>query len=164
MLAIPETPAPRERPMTSKPTRQKAILALIAEHVVANQEELRQLLEKGGQRVTQATLSRDLRELGIVRAHTATGPRYVQPEALSDEDTPSLEALLPQLFESVDGVRELLVLRTVSSGAQPIAEAIDAEAWPDVLGTVAGENTILIICRSEAARIGLAERLTKLAG
>ena len=149
--------------MTSKPTRQKAILALIAEHVVASQEELRQLLEKAGERVTQATLSRDLRELGIVRAHTPAGPRYVQPDVLADDDTPSLEALLPQLFESVDGVRELLVLRTVSSGAQPIAEAIDAEAWPDVLGTVAGENTILIICRSEAARIALAERLTKLA-
>ena len=164
MLATDSAPAPRERSMTSKPTRQKAILALISEHVVANQEELRRLLENAGQRVTQATLSRDLRELGIVRAHTATRPRYVQPEALSDEDTPSLEALLPQLFESVDGVRELLVLRTVSSGAQPIAEAIDAEAWPEVLGTVAGENTILIICRSEAARLSLSDRLTKLAG
>jgi transcriptional regulator of arginine metabolism len=150
--------------VTTKPVRQKAILALIAEHEVASQEDLRQLLESGGHRVTQATLSRDLRELGIVRAPTSTGPRYVQPDSLSDEDTPSLEALMPQLFESVDGVRELLVLRTVSSGAQPIAEAIDAEAWPDVLGTVAGENTILIICRSESARLALADRLTKLAG
>jgi transcriptional regulator of arginine metabolism len=150
--------------MTSKPTRQKAILALISEHVVANQEELRQLLEGAGQKVTQATLSRDLRDLGIVRAHTSNGPRYVQPEALSDEDKPSLEALLPQLFESVDGVRELLVLRTSASGAQPIAEAIDAEDWPDVLGTVAGDNTILIICRSEETRLALSERLRKLAG
>ena len=150
--------------MTSKPTRQKAILSLISEHVVASQEDLRQLLDKAGQKVTQATLSRDLRELGIVRAHTADGARYVQPDSLADEDKPSLEALLPQLFESVDGVRELLVLRTVASGAQPIAEAIDAEDWPDVLGTVAGENTILIICRSEEARVRLAERLRKLAG
>lgn len=149
--------------MTSKPTRQKAILSLISEHIVASQEELRQLLETAGERVTQATLSRDLRELGIVRAHTSAGPRYVQPDTLADDDKPSLEALLPQLFESVDGVRELMVLRTVSSGAQPIAEAIDAEDWPDVLGTVAGENTILIICRSEEARLGLAERLRKLA-
>ena len=164
MLATESAPAPGGRSMTSKPTRQKAILTLISEHVVANQEELRQLLEKAGQRVTQATLSRDLRDLGIVRAHTSTGPRYVQPEALSDEDKPSLEALLPQLFESVDGVRELLVLRTSASGAQPIAEAIDAEDWPDVLGTVAGDNTILIICRSEAARLSLTERLRKLAG
>lgn len=150
--------------MSSKPDRQQSILGLISQHHVANQEELRRLLETSGHRVTQATLSRDLRELGIVRAPTQTGPRYVQPDALADDDKPSLEALLPQLFESVDGVRELLVLRTVSSGAQPIAEAIDAEEWPDVLGTVAGENTILIICRSEQARLELAARLTKLAG
>lgn len=149
--------------MTSKPVRQKAILELIVAHEVASQEDLRQLLESAGQSVTQATLSRDLRELGIVRAPTASGPRYVQPDTLADEDTPSLEALLPQLFESVDGVRELLVLRTVASGAQPIAEAIDAEDWAEVLGTVAGENTILIICRSEEARLALAERLRRLA-
>ncbi|MEO5567623.1 MAG: arginine repressor, partial [Gemmatimonadaceae bacterium] len=116
-----------------------------------------------GQSVTQATLSRDLRELGIVRAPTPSGPRYVQPDSLGDEDTPSLEALLPQLFESVDGVRELLVLRTVASGAQPIAEAVDAEDWPEVVGTVAGENTILIICRSEEARLAVSERLRRLA-
>jgi transcriptional regulator of arginine metabolism len=149
--------------VSSKPARQKAILGLISAHEVASQEELRQLLDTNGHRVTQATLSRDLRELGIVRAHTASGPRYVQPEVLADEDKPSLQALLPQLFESVDGVRELLVLRTVSSGAQPIAEAVDAEAWPEVLGTVAGENTILIICRSEEARLRLSDRLRLLA-
>jgi transcriptional regulator of arginine metabolism len=149
--------------VSSKPARQKAILGLISAHEVASQEDLRQLLDTHGHRVTQATLSRDLRELGIVRAHTASGPRYVQPEVLADEDKPSLQALLPQLFESVDGVRELLVLRTVSSGAQPIAEAVDAEAWPEVLGTVAGENTILIICRSEEARLRLSDRLRLLA-
>jgi transcriptional regulator of arginine metabolism len=150
--------------VSSKPVRQKAILGLIDAHQVASQEDLRQLLEAAGHRVTQATLSRDLRELGIVRAPTATGPRYVQPDALADEDSPSLEALMPELFMSVDGVRELLVLRTSASGAQPIAEAIDAANWPDILGTVAGDNTILIICRSEAARLALAERLQKLAG
>jgi transcriptional regulator of arginine metabolism len=150
--------------VSTKPVRQEAIIGLINAHEVANQEDLRRLLEAAGHRVTQATLSRDLRELGIVRASTATGPRYVQPDALATDDTPSLEALMPQLFESVDGVRELLVLRTSASGAQPIAEAIDAESWPDVLGTVAGDNTILIICRSEAARLSLAERLKKLAG
>jgi transcriptional regulator of arginine metabolism len=149
--------------VSSKPARQQAIVGLINAHEVANQEDLRRLLEAAGHRVTQATLSRDLRELGVVRAPRSTGPRYVQQDTLSGEDTPSLEALMPQLFESVDGVRELLVLRTVASGAQPIAEAIDAEAWPDVLGTVAGENTILIICRSEAARLALADRLSKLA-
>jgi transcriptional regulator of arginine metabolism len=150
--------------MTAKPKRQATILGLIESHAVGSQEELRLLLERAGLGVTQATLSRDLRELGIVRAPTANGPRYVQPDSLSDEDKPSLEALLPQLFSSIDGVRELLVLRTSASGAQPIAEAVDAEEWPEVLGTVAGDNTILIICRSEADRLALTERLRQLAG
>lgn len=149
--------------MTPKSARQQAILEVIDRQSVASQEDLRRFLAVAGFRVTQATLSRDLRELGIVRAPTPTGPRYVQPDALADEDKPSLTALLPQLFASIDGVRELLVLRTMSSGAQPIAEAIDAMAWREVVGTVAGENTILIVCRSEADRLALADRLRKLA-
>lgn len=149
--------------MTPKSVRQQAILEVTEKHSVASQEDLRKLLEVAGFRVTQATLSRDLRELGIVRTSTASGPRYVQPDALTDEGKPSLEALLPQLFASIDGVRELLVLRTLSSGAQPISEAIDAMEWHEVLGTIAGDNTILIVCRSEADRLILAERLTKLA-
>src|SRR4051812_32277455 len=139
--------------MTTKPVRQRAIVKLISEHPVASQEDLRVLLDQAGLRVAQATLSRDLRELGIVRAPTGDGPRYVQPETFADDSKPSLQGLLPQLFEGVDGVRELLVLRTVASGAQPISEAIDAEEWPEVLGTIAGENTILVICRSDEARI-----------
>ena len=149
--------------MTPKSLRQRAILEVIEKHSVASQEDLRQLLAAAGFRVTQATLSRDLRELGIVRSPTPSGPRYIQPDTSSEEDKPSLEALLPQLYSSLDGVRELLVLRTLSSGAQPISEAVDAMEWPEVLGTIAGENTILIVCRSEADRLVLTERLTKLA-
>lgn len=148
-----------------KPERQEAILRLIASHAVASQEELRRLLEERGWRVTQATLSRDLRELGLVRAQTDDGARYVRPETLGlDEDKPSLEALLPQLFDDVDGVSELLVLHTLPSGAQPIAEAIDAQGWPEIIGTIAGENTILIVCRSSEARQELAQRLRTMAG
>jgi transcriptional regulator of arginine metabolism len=88
----------------------------------------------------------------------------VHPESLGgDEGKPSLEALLPQLFDSVDGVSELLVLRTLPSGAQPIAEAVDAQGWPEIIGTIAGENTILIICRSSQARVELAQRLRAMA-
>ena len=87
------------------------------------------------------------------------------PEALvSDDDRPLLDNLLPQLFSRIDGVGELIVLHTVASGAQPIAEAIDLEEFPEVLGTIAGENTILIVTRSATARIELTERLRVLAG
>jgi transcriptional regulator of arginine metabolism len=115
--------------------------------------------------VTQATLSRDLRDLGLARVPTEDGGRYVLPESLGeDDDKPLLGNLLPQLFSGVDGVGELIVLRTVRSGAQPIAEAIDQEGFEEVLGTIAGDDTILIVTRSAAARLALTARLLELAG
>jgi transcriptional regulator of arginine metabolism len=150
--------------MTRKQVRQAAILDLVADHVVGSQEELRQLLQERGMVVTQATLSRDLRDLHLARISDTGGARYVLPEALAvDDDKPLLASLLPQLFYSVDGVGELVVLHTLASGAQPIAEAIDQEEFPEVLGTIAGDDTILIVTRSIGARIALTERLRTLA-
>ena len=157
--------AVEREPGVRKRERQDAILQLIGGHSIASQEELRRLLEERGWQVTQATLSRDLRELGVVRAPSGDGARYVLPQMLAPDDAkPSLEGLLPQLFDDVDGVSELLVLHTLPGGAQPIAEAIDDKAWPEIIGTIAGENTILIVCRSAAARSELADRLRTLAG
>ena len=149
--------------MVRKPERQAVILELIRANDVGSQEELRRLLEQRGVSVTQATLSRDLRELGLVRVPGDNGARYALPETLAGESIPSLETLLPQLFSSIDGVGELIVLHTLTSGAQPISEAIDAAGWREVLGTVAGENTILVICRSAQARYEVTQRLTTLA-
>lgn len=149
--------------MTNKQQRQNTIVQLIGSHQIASQEELKRLLGERGLQVTQATLSRDLRDLGIVRAPTEAGARYLLPEMVSDEAKPSIGILLPQLFSRVDGVSELIVLHTLPSGAQPIAEAIDSEGWPEVMGTLAGENTILIVCRSADARATLTRRLLELA-
>src|SRR5215218_7968092 len=105
----------RGKAMSKKQVRQAAILDLVAEHVVGSQEELRQLLLSRGMDVTQATLSRDLRDLHLARVSEAAGSRYVLREALaSDDDKPLLATLLPQLFARVDGVGELLVLHTVA--------------------------------------------------
>jgi transcriptional regulator of arginine metabolism len=157
--------APNQRPkrMSKKNDRQHAILQLIGSHQVASQEELKALLAARGLNVTQATLSRDLRDLGVVRAPGDDGARYMLPEMVSDEAKPSLEGLLPQLFSRIDGVSELLVLHTLPSGAQPIAEALDAQGWSEIIGTLAGENTVLIICRSLDARQTLTNRLLALA-
>lgn len=149
--------------MARKTDRQATILALIRTQDVGSQEELRRLLKHRGVSATQATLSRDLRELGIVRVPGEDGARYALPETLAAEAPLSLEALLPQLFSSLDGVGELIVLHTLASGAQPISEAIDAAGWREVLGTVAGENTILVVCRSAQARHDVTARLTELA-
>jgi len=151
--------------MTRKEARQEAILDLVGQHVVGSQDQLRHLLLERGMDVTQATLSRDLRDLGLARVPTEDGGRYVLPESLgTDDDKPLLGNLLPQLFSKVDGVGELIVLRTVRSGAQPIAEAIDQEEFEEVLGTIAGDDTILIVTRSSEARMALTARLLELAG
>jgi transcriptional regulator of arginine metabolism len=149
--------------MASKRDRQQAIVRLIGSSQISSQEDLKRLLAAEGLIVTQATLSRDLRDLGVVRAPGDNGARYLLPEMVSDEAKPSLEMLLPQLFSRIDGVSELIVLHTLPSGAQPIAEAVDAQGWPEVMGTLAGENTILIVCRSAEARLALTERLLELA-
>ena len=149
--------------MVRKTERQAAILELIGAHDVASQEELRKLLERRGVSVTQATLSRDLRELGVVRVPGEAGARYALPDTVVSDAIPSIETLLPQLFSSIDGVGELIVLHTIASGAQPVSEAIDEAGWKEVLGTVAGENTILVICRSAQARHDVTLRLTALA-
>jgi transcriptional regulator of arginine metabolism len=149
----------------NKRERQHAILELIATREIGSQEELRQLLHRQGWDVTQSTLSRDLRDLRVARIPTPQGLRYVAGDAAVADDgsRAPLAAILPQLFLSLDGVGPLLVVRTVIGGAQPVASAIDAEGSSDVLGTIAGDDTILMICRSEQARERLARRLASLA-
>jgi transcriptional regulator of arginine metabolism len=152
--------------MANKRARQATIRELIETREIGSQEELRKLLRQRGWDVTQATLSRDLRELGVARVSTPAGARYTLtagPSAVGDGN-PVLEAVLPTLFSNVDGVGEMVVIRTVPGGAQPIARAIDAESWPDILGTLAGDDTILLICRSGAARERLVRRIRALAG
>jgi transcriptional regulator of arginine metabolism len=149
--------------MSKKRDRQNAVLQLIGGRQISSQEELKQLLAAKGWAVTQATLSRDLRDLGVVRAPSDTGVRYLLPEMVIDESKPYLDNLLPQLFSRIDGVGELIVLHTLPSGAQPIAEAVDSQGWPEIIGTLAGENTILIVCRSSEARKVLTDRLVALA-
>ncbi len=122
------------------------------------------MLKERGWDVTQSTLSRDLREMRLVRIPTADGPRYASPESLAGDDERTLvEDVLPQFFDSVDGVSELLVINTIYGGAQPVAEAIDSADWPEVVGTIGGENTVLVICRSRDAREKIHKRIEKLA-
>ncbi len=150
--------------MANKRDRQATIRELITARPVASQEELRRLLLQRGWDVTQSTLSRDLREMRVARMPDAGGSRYVVAGAADESGRPALETLLPSLFTRIDGVGELAVLRTVPGGAQSVAVALDAESWPDVLGTIAGDDTILIVCRSSGARERLARRLAAIAG
>lgn len=150
--------------MTNKRERQQVIRELVSTRPIGSQEELRQFLAERGWEVTQSTLSRDIRDLRIARVPSASGIRYTAADtSAGDGSRATLASLVPQLFRRLDFVRELIVVKTVVAGAQPISEAIDSEENPDVIGTVAGENTILIICRSESARERVAKRLLALA-
>lgn len=147
--------------MPSKRDRQAVILELIESRSVASQEDLRRLLRQRGWDVTQSTLSRDVHELRLARVPTGDGVQYARADtaASSDEGRPSLESLLPQLVTSVEGVSELLVVRTSPGSAQAVAKALDTTHLAEVIGTIAGDDTILIVCRSPAARERLERRL-----
>src|SRR5918999_893613 len=93
--------------MRNKRERQAVILELVQAGPISSQEELRRLLAGRGWEVTQATLSRDLRDLGLARVTTEDGVRYVLPDALTTEASPALDATLGQFLESLDGVSEL---------------------------------------------------------
>ena len=150
--------------MANKRERQLTIRELLDSRPVESQEELRRLLRQRGWDVTQSTLSRDLREMRVARVPTPEGGvRYAAAGASMDDGRPPLDTLLPQLFTDIDGVGELIVLHTPPGGAQPIAVAIDAEEWTEVLGTVAGDDTVLIICRSAGARERVMRRLKGMA-
>ncbi|MEO5588379.1 MAG: arginine repressor [Gemmatimonadaceae bacterium] len=150
--------------MANKRERQSAILEVVETRAVSSQEDLRKLMLHRGWDVTQATLSRDLRELRLARVPTPEGARYAVTDGHIEESRVALETLLPQLFLRIESVSELIVLRTVPGGAQPIAAALDGESWPDVLGTIGGDDTILIVCRSGVARDRVVRRLKSLAG
>ncbi len=149
---------------SNKRDRQNAILAAIEAHPVTSQEDLRKLLLRHGWDVTQATLSRDLRELRIARVPTSDGARYAVTDGSIEEARAALDTLLPQLFLRIEGVSEMAVLRTVPGGAQPIASGLDGEGWSDILGTIGGDDTILIVCRSLAARERTVRRIKAMAG
>src|SRR5579884_4330961 len=126
----------------TKLIRHRRIRELITSEPIYTQEELRLRLTQNGIHVNQATLSRDLRELGLVK--TVNG--YALPAA--EETGPPMPALEHLLNEFVIDVREaenLLVLKTTPGSAQPVAAALDSSDWPELVGTLAGDDTILII-------------------
>ncbi len=147
--------------MADKTDRHNAIREIVTAKMVASQEELRRQLTRRGWDVTQSTLSRDLRELRLARIPDEQGRvRYAFPEnGASDAEARRFEAMLPQFLLSVEAVQVMVVARTVASGAQPVAEALDHAGWPDIAGTIAGDNTVLIICRSVPGRERVVRRL-----
>jgi transcriptional regulator of arginine metabolism len=109
---------------------------------VTNQDELRRRLAARGIHVTQATLSRDIRELKLLKGPTG----YELPAIDEEEELPEIGDVLENFGLEVRQAQNLLIVLTTMGGAQPVAASLDYEEWPEVVGTIAGENAVLIIC------------------
>jgi transcriptional regulator of arginine metabolism len=141
--------------------RQGQILKLVSGEPVANQDDLRRRLVHLGMRVTQATLSRDLRDLRLVK--TAEGYRPLSTAAAEETALPqTLGRALKEFLLDIRPAQNMLVLKTPPGGAQPIAAAVDAEHWKEVAGTLAGDDTILIITTSSRARAAVQKRMEEM--
>jgi transcriptional regulator of arginine metabolism len=141
--------------------RHNAIRELVAHSLVSNQDELRRKLRRRGFEVTQATLSRDIHELRLSK-----GPGgYSLPNgngsngasaAIFDDAPPSVAEMIESFGLRASQAMNQVVVRTVMGGAQPVAAALDHEGWPEVVGTVAGDDTVLVVC-SDTRRAGEVE-------
>jgi len=143
-----------------KTFRQGQILRLVSGERIASQDDLRRRLAQQRLRVTQATLSRDLHELKLVK----TTEGYKQAMAISEETTPlpPLARALREFLVDVRPAENMLVLKTPPSGAQPLAAAVDASKFPEIAGTIAGDDTVLIITSNKKTRIALQQKIEAL--
>ena len=146
-----------------KTNRQSKIIEIIQKNEVETQDELSALLEKDGFRVTQATVSRDIRELKLTKIPTASGrQKYAvitdAPENLSKK----YERVLREGFLSMDMAQNILVIKTVSGMAMAVAAAIDAMHLHEIVGCIAGDDTIMCAVRSVDDTIAVMSRLRKL--
>jgi transcriptional regulator of arginine metabolism len=153
-----------------KDRRQRAILTLVATRPIHSQEELVAMLERQGFAATQATVSRDIKELGLVKVPIKNNGdddealfKYVVPGATVNYVS-RLHRAVAELVTKVDGAVNQIVLRTPPGSAMMVASAIDEAAWPEVIGTVGGDDTILVIVRSAEEMPVIKQRFIDLRG
>lgn len=159
-------------PMT-KTARQGRIVALVSHQPVRSQGELARLLAAEGVSVTQATLSRDLEELGAIKLRGPDGGSsvYVIPDdgtpppvrPVAEATPPRLARLLGELLIAADSSGNLAVLRTPPGGANFLASALDRSGLEEVVGTIAGDDTVMVVTRAMDGGAGLAARLRDIA-
>jgi transcriptional regulator of arginine metabolism len=140
----------------NKTLRQRAILDALRTGPVAHQEDLQRVLRKRGFKVGQATLSRDIHDLNLVK--TAEGYTLPQAEG-SPGPLPPVKRLVREFVLNVRPAQNLLVIDTIVGSAQPVAAALDEQEWQEMVGTIAGDDTILIVCPDKDAARKLAARI-----
>lgn len=138
--------------------RRSAILRILRGSPVRKQGELVELLRRAGHTVTQSSISRDLRELGVLKA----GGRYLPPSAEAERTLDDFDTLRQFVRGIATAGSSLTVLRTTIGAAQSVAIAIDKADWPEVVGTISGDDTIFIATDSRPAQSALVARLRQL--
>jgi transcriptional regulator of arginine metabolism len=146
--------------MMNKSLRQRGILELLKHGPVASQEDLQRALRKRGLKVGQATLSRDIRDLRL--AKTSDGYSLLQGDGSAVPALPPVSRLVREFVLEVRPAQNLLVLKTSIGSAQPVAAALDEQEWPETVGTIAGDDTILIVCPDKQAAEKLAARIEEM--
>lgn len=146
-----------------KSQRQIAILDLIARRNIETQEALAESLSAMGIRVTQATVSRDIKELRLIKVLTPDGTYKYAPSATGDRSVADrLARMLQESMLSAASAENLVVMKTLAGSANVAAEALDSLGWQEVLGTIAGDNTVLIITRTATEAQAVERRLREL--
>lgn len=146
-----------------KTVRQVAILDIIEKQEIETQEELASALNARGIRVTQATVSRDIKELRLLKVLTPSGKyKYATGDQADNNLTDRFIRMLAESLLSVSSANNLIVVKTLSGSANVAAEALDSMHWPEVLGTLAGDNTVLLIIRSNEETITATSRIREM--
>lgn len=146
-----------------KTVRQVAILDIIEKQEIETQEELASALNARGIRVTQATVSRDIKELRLLKVLTPSGKyKYATGDQADNNLTDRFIRMLAESLLSVSSANNLIVVKTLSGSANVAAEALDSMHWPEVLGTLAGDNTVLLIIRSNEETTTVTSRIREM--
>ncbi len=146
-----------------KQGRQNAILEIVKEMCVKTQEELSDELIRRGFDVTQATVSRDIKELRILKKQTGGGCRYVAPEPnVLEEHTGRVHSIFKNAAKSVECAMNMIVIKTLAGMADAAAITLESMEWPELLGTIAGDDTVFVVVRDPMAAVAVKERLLEM--
>ncbi len=145
--------------MGKKLTRQELIKKIVREKPIRTQSELVKELSRKGYRVTQATVSRDVNQLGLEKVTSESGKNvYILPE------DKRLRKLCEELVKNIEASGNLIVVKTLPGGASSVGAAVDAANWDEIIGSVSGDDTLLVVARSEKEGQAVVERLSKMVG
>lgn len=152
--------------MDTKKLRHKKIIEVIERRPMATQEELVNELSQLGMSVSQSTLSKDIKQLGLVKARNVDGTAQYSPpmERAAPQDLRILQRELQDYLLRYDNAQNLLVLVTMPGNAQGVCSAIDGMKWPEILGSVAGDDTIIVVSRTVKDTKAIMARIKEISG